>query len=247
MKILVSITTYYPDKQKYVQRLLNEYNQIADDMEIQIDVLLAQHYDEKFDFGRLARVPKLSLQYTGTNFCWENRKDILEKFKNYDYIIESDDDILVTQETIEYFLEYDRLLPPTHLIGFMIMEKDENETPYIQNIHAKYSPYTKGRFLWNGHSFLLPTNMHSACFMIDQKRLGQLVADQQLSTRPISLNGYDLSCTARCDVYFHFIKVVEFNDDRCLIHHLPNRYLSLDNETFPRSGYKTVAEWRSVI
>jgi len=242
MRLLVSITSYFPNKIPYVQQLLNEYNSIQQTLNAKIDVVLACNYSHTFEKNEL-NVTCNPEQLSGEFHAWSNYSYVKTKHPYYDYIIESDDDILITAENIRQYIKWesvsDDLLP-----GFLVYEKDEADTIYIQSVLLGQQ-FIEKKAIFDQMPYFVPLNVHSACYMIDSRRLERC----KLPIEPYSTERYDVQCTARSFLYIsNYTKFIPINDvDNHLVHHLPNRYLSLNNQFFPRVGYKSLDYWKSVL
>ena len=242
MRLLVSITSYFPNKIPYVQQLLNEYNSIQQTLNAKIDVVLACNYSHTFEKNEL-NVTYNPEQLNGEFHAWSNYSYVKTKHPYYDYIIESDDDILITAENIRQYIKWesvsDDLLP-----GFLVYEKDETATIHIQSVLLG-EQFVERKATIGQTQYFSPTNVHSACYMIDSRRFERC----KLPSIPGNHQRYDVQCTARSFVYIdNYTKFIPISEiDSHLVHHLTNRYLSIDDEAFPRSRYKSLDYWKSVL
>lgn len=243
MKILVSITSYYKDKEKYLSKILKYYENISNNLNCTIDIVLSINYDHTYITTNKLIINKS--EYSGESHCWSNRKYIYENYLSYDYVIESDDDILISQENILQYIKYqhiyDNLIP-----GFIVTEDDEEKNTYIQSMLFNESVHILNKFVLEDNTWYVPRNIHSACFIIDRNRLKKFFNDNSTVLFVKSARGYDAQCVARSEIYMYFTKIINLDNIHLhLVKHLPNKYLY--SKVFPRDQYRTVSFWKEYI
>lgn len=249
MKFLISITSYFDNKTVYINQILEQYDAIQSRLNVQIDVVLSCNYEFVHSKRRNINVIlNNDAQHVGEVHAWSNFDYIVANHKNYDYIIESDDDILITEDNIQQYIKLQNICDD-YIPGFIVYEMDQDQVVYPQSMHLKYPPFVEQQLTFADQQYFVPKNVHSACYMIDQKRLSVLIDQNKFSKDRYTLGVYDVQCTARSLVYINgYTKVVSVNDiKKHLVHHLPNRYLSLNNDWFPRSGYKPLNYWMQTL
>ena len=88
MKILVSITSYHKDKEKYLSKILRSYEDISVTLECKIDVILSTNYEFKFNYnGSIIHNTTNYIYDLFWEYTWQNKKMIFSIYYDYDYII----------------------------------------------------------------------------------------------------------------------------------------------------------------
>jgi hypothetical protein len=207
-------------------------------------VILTKNYVYDYNFEELNKLIDIPIIYHESDFCWQNREYIIKHYKEYDYIIESDDDIKISYNNILYYIK-NECLDLNYIPGFIVVEYEENNI-YIISMHLKYPLHIKQKLLLHNKLFIVPQNVHSACYIIDKNRLEILIKNKQFTKEIHSISPYDSQCTSRSDIYLGmFKKIIDINEIKnCLVHHLSNKYIKLDNDMFPRDGYRSIEFWK---
>lgn len=244
MKILVSITSYNKDKDQYIIRLLKSYESISMQLNCEIDIVLSTHYDHNYTTSNNLILNKTD--YTGELHCWANAEYVKEHFKLYDYIIESDDDILITSKNILQYIKY-QSIDLDCIPGFIVTEDNiHNDSTYIHSMLFNKPPHVSEKLFLFKSTWFVPHVKHSACYMIDKVRLENYYKKNLKSTIPKHIDVLDAQCTARSEIYYYFKKVINLNElDSHLVKHLPNKYLF--SNTFPSDQYRTIEFWKEYI
>jgi hypothetical protein len=243
MKILVSITSYNVDKQKYLSQILKCYENISCELNCTIDIVLSIKYDHEYITTNKLILNKS--EYTGESHCWSNRKYIYENYSNYDYVIESDDDVLISKENILQYIKYQHV-DINHIPGFIVTEEDCEKNIYIHSMLFNEPVHILRKFLLENKTWFVPRNIHSACFMVDKIRLEKLFNTSTDALSIKSVGVYDTQCTARSEIYTFYIKIINLDEiQHHLVKHLPNKYLYAN--IFPVEQYRTVNFWKDYI
>jgi hypothetical protein len=251
MKILVSITSYHKDKEKYLSKILRSYEDISVTLECKIDIILSTNYEFKFDYsGNIMHITTNYVYDSFWEYTWQNKKMIFSIYSDYDYIIESDDDILISEKNIVQYIKL-KNIDENYIPGFLVTERGSDNIEYIQSI--LYGNTVGQLNTINNKLFFIPRNLHSACYMIDKQRMSDFLLSNENSTIPRSLNSYDCACTSVCEVYFYYKKVIEIDEiNNHTVNHLPNKYINgkYDSKYFPNPihhKYRSVEFWQNEI
>lgn len=243
MKILVSITSYHKDKEKYLSEILKCYENISNDLNYTIDVVLSINYDHTYVTTNKLIINKS--EYEGESHCWANRKYIYENYSSYDYVIESDDDILITQENILQYIKYQHI-DNNFIPGFVVTEDDNEKNTYIHSMLFNKPVHILNKFVLENKTWYVPRNIHSACFIIDRNRLKNFFNNNPNALFVKSVGVYDVQCTARSEIYTFYTKIINLDNIHLhLVKHLPNKYLYAN--IFPVDQYRTVDFWKEYI
>ena len=100
MKILFAITSYFPVKQKFLGPILANYtgSMFASHS---VDVVLCTHYSSSYD-----NVSYVSSSVDGWHHAHACNHYVMEHYKDYDFLVLSDDDVQVTPQNLEYYQKY---------------------------------------------------------------------------------------------------------------------------------------------
>jgi hypothetical protein len=244
MNILVSITSYHKDKEKYVYQILRSYEYIAVQLGCKIDIIISSYYEHSYVTTNNLILNKSD--YVGEFHCWSNTKYIMENFKNYDYIIESDDDILISLNNIKQYMKCESM-DLCYIPGFIVTEDHNvNKKTYIHSMLFNKPPHITDKVVLNDQIWFIPHTKHAACYMIDRVRLETYLDKNQMAVIPKGIDVLDIQCTARSEIYYYFKKMINLNElDNHLVKHLPNKYLH--SNIFPVDQYRTVEFWKDHI
>jgi hypothetical protein len=243
MKILVSITSYHKDKEKYLSEILKCYENISNNLNYTIDIVLSINYNHTYITTNKLIINKS--EYEGESHCWANRKYIYENYSSYDYVIESDDDILITQENILQYIKYQHI-DDNFIPGFVVTEDDNEKNTYIHSMLFNEPVHILNKFVLENKTWYVPRNIHSACFIIDRNRLKNFFNNNPNALFVKSVGVYDVQCTARSEIYTFYTKIINLDNIHLhLVKHLPNKYLY--SKVFPRDQYRTVDFWKEYI
>jgi 2-polyprenyl-3-methyl-5-hydroxy-6-metoxy-1,4-benzoquinol methylase len=220
LRLLVAIASYGKAGDKYLPRLIEEYRSMRFDSHIVVLSNVKKIVPDGVEIciGLPTRNP--------WSLPWAHKKLFSERVNSYDLFIYSEDDILITQNNIEAFLDVSEVLPEMEIPGFLLYESARNGARNYVNLH--------GHFHWNPSSvcnsgpytFAFLTNEHSACYLLTRKQL-QRAIDSGYYLRPPRTGKYDLACTASTDPYTvcGFRKLICISHlGNFLVHHLPDKY-----------------------
>jgi hypothetical protein len=150
-----------------------------------------------------------------------------QRVDDYDLFAYSEDDMGVTEDNIQAFVDLTAHLAPDEVAGYLRFELDP--------VHGKTFPEIHGRFHWQPksvarrgpHVIAQFSNEHAAYYVLNRSQLKRAIASGGF-LRPPYEGRYDMLCSAATDPYTScgLKKVVCISDlDRFLIHHKSNRYV----------------------
>ena len=241
MKILVAIANFGIKNIKYLERLLIEYRSI-NKYQIEIVVLSNIEKDLGPDVEVLVGLPAKN----PWSLPFGHKKLFADRMENYDLFIYSEDDTLITERSIDAFIEVTRILPKEFIAGFIRYEISESGNRYYSTIHAHYHWDPNSILQIGGYIFAHYTNDHSACFILTQGQLKRAIHSGGFLLPP-RIGRYDMLVTAATDPYTQCgmkkLICISRLDEFCL-HHLPNVYcgkIGLDAGTADREIEKLKA------
>lgn len=251
MKILVSITSFKEEKISYLTTVLNQYDHISRILQCDIDIILSTNYSSKFRLqNNLEHAITDYKDSVRWEYSWENKNKIFTRYINYDYVIESDDDVLISEKNVLQYIQLERIEDDC-IPGFLITEYGKDKNRYIQSM-IEGKPIGE-IFVKNQTSFFVPENIHSAFYMIDKIRMSRFLSINPNAMTPKTIRNYDVACISVSEIYFFFKKIIDLNNwDLHMIDHLPNKYINgqYDKQIFPEDfyfKYRTVDFWKNTI
>jgi 2-polyprenyl-3-methyl-5-hydroxy-6-metoxy-1,4-benzoquinol methylase len=222
LKLLVAIASYGTGGDKYLARLIEEYQGMSFDVRI----VVVSNIEKRLPKGVELKVGLPARNPWSLPFA--HKKVLAEQVNDHDLFIYSEDDTLVTQKNIEAFLEVSEVLPETEIPGFLRYEVSPNGVRNYISLHGHYhwdpaSVCQRGPYMFAFH-----TNEHSACYLLTRKQLQHAIDTGHYLVPPYQ-GKYDLACTASTDPYtacgFRKLICISRLDD-FLVHHLPDKYTS---------------------
>jgi hypothetical protein len=227
INVLISITSYDKNKQKYVKQLIDTYSTFK---KYNTTIVLSCNYDYK-PFGSI----NIPATFTDWNHTFQNKEYLKENYKDYDLIVETDDDVQVTETNLDYYLKWKHL--PVDLIpGFLVAEGD-----YLISMKQPHFPFLDGKLTIEGRQWIIPHSSHSNSFIVDKERYGIFL--QTTDIKPHTIKSYSVQTTSRVEIYNTFKKVVlisGINDDSALVQHLSMKY---SNQTLSFDKWKFLTKY----
>lgn len=206
-------------------------------MPCDIDIIILSDVPKKFEPG-IEVVVGLPTK-NPWSLPFGHKKIFCERLEHYDLFIYSEDDILITWNNIEAFLKLTKVLPHSHISGFLRYESDSTGKRWYPDFLGPYhwlpmSVKKVDKFTVAGFS-----NVHSACYILTRDQLRRSMNSGGYLVEPHK-GRYDLLCSAATDPYTQcgLTKVICLSHiSDMLVHHLSNRYvgeLGIDENDFSR-------------
>ena len=131
MKILAAIVNYGTANDGYLSRVLGEYRDMREDVDIVVTTNIAKNLgaDVEVIVGLPTRNPR--------SLAFAHKRILAERVEDYDLFLYAEDDNLVSQRNIDAFLRATSVLPDTDIAGFF--------SPAIPaDYHAEHKPLIDG-------------------------------------------------------------------------------------------------------
>lgn len=227
MKILISLHCWNKKEEKYLDIIFKNYQKQFN--EHQLTYLLTVRNEPNIELP-----PNTILQYSNKNsleFLWNNEEYINEHYTEYDYIIHTDSDILITIDNFNHFLQQETILPPDYICGYLVYENVDNKD-YLINMPFIISTISKKHII-NDKIYITPFNLHSCCYIINTKKYIK-------SDKCFRWQGYNHNDMAMTRFYKEYTKVVSLDDvfnKKALVLHLSNKYYNNPNIKVPTKEY----------
>jgi len=220
VKILVAIANYGTANDEHLSRVLAEYRGMPYDIDIVVTSNLAK------DLGSDVEVVTGLPNKDPWSLCFAHKRIFVERSKNYDLFIYSEDDVLITQRNIEAFLRMTEVLPKNEIASFFRFETDSAGKLYFSDARFHYHWDATTVCQRAGYTFASFTNEHAACYLLTREQLAAAIASGGYAVGPHQ-GKYHLPETAATDPYTQcgFKKLICISHlDDFLIPHLPNKY-----------------------
>ncbi len=232
--ILVSLTSWHPDKRQYLTQVLDTY--AVEYADCKVTVVLSTAYPFTYDKLPIMRLPRA---YSGWDFTWNNRAYLLEHGASFDYIIDSDDDCQIPRAAFDYYVANEDL-PQTYIPGFLSCETDLQGNKHLITLGDKLHKRVTDTKTLQGKEFITPYILHSCCMVADKARF-VLAVSKGLSAAPTKADFYTNAEYARTEIYALLTKVVSVEaiaSGGALVNHLPNKVISYGNPLVAGFGWK---------
>jgi 2-polyprenyl-3-methyl-5-hydroxy-6-metoxy-1,4-benzoquinol methylase len=231
MRVLVAISSYGVSNDQHLIRLLDEYRAMPHSVDIVVFSNIAKDLgtDVKVVVGLPTRNP-WSLPFA-------HKQLFVDRSRDYDLFIYSEDDTLVTRNHVDAFLCVSDVLADDEVTGFLRCERTEDGRVAYPDVHWDYHWDIKSVSSKGGYTFAFFTNEHAACYILTRAQLQRAIKSGGFLIGPHH-GKYGLPESAATDPYTQcglrkLICISHFND--FLVHHLPNKYvgrLGLDAPRF---------------
>ena len=219
-KLLVAIASYGRGGDKYLARLIEEYQAMPFDVRI----VVVSNIEKALPRGAELKVGLPTRDPWSLPFA--HKKILAGGVDDYDLFIYSEDDTLVTTNNIEAFLEVSEVLPQNEIPGFLRYEVSPKGVRNYISLHGHYHWDPTSVCQRSPYTFAFHTNEHSACYLLTRQQLQHAIDSQRYLVSPYQAK-YDLACTASTDPYtacgFRKLICISRLDD-FLVHHLPDKY-----------------------
>jgi len=220
MRILVVIASYGTQNDIHLERMLKELRAMP--YSVDIIVLSNVHKDLGADIQVKVGLP--------TSNPWSlpfgHRRIFADELNNYDVFLYSEDDMLLTRNHVDAFLEYSSILPEHQVPGFLRIEHGVSG-------QIQYCDFQFG-FGWDLQSvqrhssqiFAFFYNEHAACYALTREQLARAIQSGYFLVGPHE-GRYDMLCSAATDPYTQcgLKKMICISEiERISVHHLSNKY-----------------------
>ena len=218
MKVIISITSYSPSKKKYLDMLLESYSKWK---KYDVSIALAVNYPYETSGSNITIVPSTM---TGWDYTYNNKTYLADNYKSFDLIVETDDDIQVTEANLDYYCQF-RGIDKSLIPGYLVAEKE-----YLISMKQPHFPFVTEKLIVEGKQWIVPHVKHSACFIADRERYGKYLQTASNGVLEAS-KGYSVGALARTEMYCNntFKKIVgveEIKNGSAIIQHLPMKYIN---------------------
>jgi 2-polyprenyl-3-methyl-5-hydroxy-6-metoxy-1,4-benzoquinol methylase len=221
LRFLVAIASYGRKNDSFLRRIIQKYQSMA--MEVDVVVLSEAPKDLGSEVGVVVGLPSKN----PWSLPFGHKKIFAENLERYDLFAYSEDDMEVTEQNIQAFLQATSALNANEIAGFLRYEIDPSGIWSLPEAHWTYHWKPESIARRNGYIIGEFTNEHAAFYLLTQAQLRKAIASGGFLRGPCE-GHYDMLCTAATDPYTNcgFRKVICLSAlEDFLIHHLPDRYV----------------------
>jgi len=224
MRILVVIASYGVANDGYLRQVVREYQ----GMQGAVDIVVLCEKPKPVPPGTrlLAGLP--------TKDPWSlpfaHKRLFTEHVDEYDLFIYAEDDILITKDNVEAFLEASSILPEDEIAGFLRIELGPDGQLYYPDVNRQFHWDPQSVRARGSHFLARFSCEHSACYILTRVQLKRAIASGGFTVGPHQ-GKYDLACTASTDVYTQCgaKKMVCISElQRFYVRHLSNKYIGTE-------------------
>ena len=249
-KIAKHITFYYNEQRhsniSYLNRIIDSINSYGHNTDLfihtntSIDIL---QFLNKNNTGNIQQVTHDLTNINHWYLSWKCR-DLLKAQKNdYDIFIQSEDDVLIKKESIEYWLNYkDRVMKYNYNLGFFIIEVSDTNIEYSVNIAVSKDGLQDGHLTkvitLDGKEYALNNkNTHHCCWIYDKREFNRFVNSIYYDVN--NIRGYGPCESVAVGLHgletdWYTGTLIPIVKDTILesgskIYHMPNKYWNMSN------------------
>ena len=219
--VLVGIASHGTAQDHFLARVVSEYRKL--DMPCRIVVL--SNINKRVEGAEvLVGVPTRDPY----SLPFAHRRLFADNLDQYDLFIYAEDDTLLTQRNILAFVDLQRELGDSEILGFMRSETSPDGTDYIVTINHHFRWLPESVVQRGSGLFAEFSNQHSGCFIATRKQLGRAIASGGFLVPPRSVM-YGMLETAASDIYTQcgLRRLISLSRiDEFIVPHLANKYYS---------------------
>lgn len=217
MKVLINITSYSSNHEKYLLRVLGNFATNYADLDLFYVLSINYPFDIKLPSDKFVRLDKT---FDIWNYTWNGHAYLRDHYADFDYVINQDDDVLIPRAAFNYYVTASTAVDNSSIPGLLVAEQDKE----CKNHLITVVPFVKdARVEINGEWYLKPTFQHSACMIADRARFAAIASQ----TQPAWASLYNPPQASRTMIYTKLQKVIPISairDKSCFVQHLPNKY-----------------------
>lgn len=220
-------------QREYFLQVLAEYNKAALKYDITLHVFLTEDTIDWSAFPNLNPIKHIFPESITNRLPREHKAIMIENAGKFDYYLYSEDDILITPDHLDAFVE--TKLPMPYVPSFLRYElKPGNPYKFLFDIHPANGCHRGGNVpikethIINGEKYLEPYNIHSGCYLVTNEQFEFALKNGYANDFPWYAKGPMESVAS--NIYWNcgLIKVIpKKNIERWVVHHLSDRYVNM--------------------
>ena len=224
MRIKVAIANFGTQQRAHLERVVEELQSFR-----------THHVDlTVFTTAPVAHPHVLCDESIGKGLPFACRALLVAAADDHDLFLYTENDMLITEDNVDAFLEHSRQLPRGQVSGFIRYEVNAAGQRILLDPNPHWGRLTHSA---TEHGFQLD-NVHQGCWLLLQRDLHAAIASRGFTLEPHT-GPYGLLEQGASDPYTQcgLTKVLPRDPQLCarlLIHHLPNKYMQFSE--WIRSG-----------
>lgn len=242
MKITKHISFYYlEDRFKYINRIIDETNKYS----IQTDIFIhtnnknvSKDLFNKYTNGSINIIWHDLSNINPFYLTWKCRDLLYKQKDDYDIFMYIEDDILVSDRTIQYWLKYNEdLIKMNYNLGFVRIEVDDKQDEYITDIFGYNGKIDKMIKINEIDYAINDKNPYCAFWIYNKKEFNRFVNSKYYNINNIP--GYDIRERSAIGLhgapphgnakYWYDSTLIPIVNNKliedCKIYHMPNNYV----------------------
>lgn len=241
MKILSTVINYAGNSIPYLRPVVDELAKVSD---------VVIYSTEKIDGYTTVVYDK----EVGEMLPFKDRQFIIDNVDNYDYFVHNEDDIFISNETLNTMIELNERvsnIDVRNVVG-LVRYEIHNDKKYYDDLHPEHSIHSGG----NGTTDIIkeiqvidkmvclkPWNHLSGNYILSRKQLKYLIENNYYPTEPHTKYVYYLESSSS-DIHLYMNKIIPYDYiDRLSVHHMSNKYRLFGAPT--EDIDRIVNEWKS--
>lgn len=251
MKLLVSLSTYGNKNLHFLNSVIDTYKSFTKyESTIQVHCTVPVERDDV----------KQIVHESPRTTAFFHREDFIRERNNYDLFIFSEYDMNVTEEMVDLYLEYEKILPIDACLGFIRYENMPERLKYLYpnyNHDLKFLidlwmnvpgyDYLRNKYvLINGKKYFTLSNSFQSFYVFTKEKLNYIIdnSDFELKNNNLGVESSSASMFKDWDVTSNGIikKVLPLDRnilEKCLVHHMADCHCIMDGihpEDFSNPG-----------
>lgn len=249
MKLLVCISNYGEGQLSYLHQVLSAYSEMK---HFSVDIIL--HTTQALDLSRFPIQQRQILcdPVVGRDLAMFHREIMIESQNDYDLFVYSENDILISEQNLLTLCAATKNLPDPYAIGFIRYERNRKNPGdselYLPDAHPSGGRVYKGEVIVNGVRYAKLRNLHQGCFVLTRDQLKRATKSRFFSyynrgdplNREVGATFVYIGCGLQKIIPVDLI-------DQLLIHHLPDKYVNLDEAPWNKTPPYTVNDLKRFI
>ena len=244
MKITYNIVFFFnSDRIVYLLKIINEIKKYKYKTDIYVHTNKNFQINNMINYDNKLQIILHDLSNMNPKKLTWLTKIYMKKFINdYDIFIYSEDDILIFNETFNYWLNYkDICFQNNYNLGFLRIEYININNIYLTDISSSFNN-PKFKFINNIKFLVNNKNPYYACWIYDKNIMNKFIKSKYFNKQKIQFHDkiYDIRASQGIGLhalYMDYFKetLIPLNginqiNNNCYIHHLPNNYINKDSK-----------------
>ncbi len=238
----------------YINRIINEANKYTHNTDIFIHTnnnTLTKEWFNIYTNGNISIIHHNLSNIDPYYLSWKCRDLLKEQKDEYDVFMYIEDDILVTNNAIEYWLKYNEILIALNYnLGFVRIETDNKNTEFITDLPG--TQLQKVIELNNENFIINDINPYCAFWIYNKKEFNNFINSEYYNIA--NIDGYgirEMSAIGLHGVRTNWYKntLIPLKNENltndCKIYHMPNNYIN-SNTSFAKIPFDQCINLNSI-